>query len=217
MFELLISRRMAPSCPPYVDRSRISDWTHHVRLLGWKPHETLPGLLRSSDELACFPFAPLRTSRITLANKQFDYMAVGLPVVASDVPPMRRIIDETGKRCHRSAGGSGGPCRSDNIPLLGSPAGVRSRQERASGRGSEIQTGVSTVLVSSRRSSAGPSHGEHRRECTGRVPDHDEGDRAGEDSVVCGLAGMWDVSGQREDQCMQIVYSRNRTRLSRFP
>jgi glycosyltransferase involved in cell wall biosynthesis len=32
---------------------------------------------------------------ITLSNKQFDYMAAGLPLIASDVPPMRRIVDET--------------------------------------------------------------------------------------------------------------------------
>ena len=66
----------------------------HVRLLGWKPHETLPAYYGQAT-VGLLPFRATPHIRITLANKQFDYMAVGLPVVASDVPPMRRIIDET--------------------------------------------------------------------------------------------------------------------------
>ena len=65
-----------------------------VRFLGWKPHETLPSYYAQAA-VGLLPFRSTPHIRITLANKQFDYMAAGLPVVASDVPPMRRIIDET--------------------------------------------------------------------------------------------------------------------------
>jgi glycosyltransferase involved in cell wall biosynthesis len=33
---------------------------------------------------------------IALANKLFDYMGARLPVLASDVPPMRRVLSGTG-------------------------------------------------------------------------------------------------------------------------
>jgi glycosyltransferase involved in cell wall biosynthesis len=33
---------------------------------------------------------------ITLANKLFDYMGAGLPIIGSDGPPMRRVLEETG-------------------------------------------------------------------------------------------------------------------------
>lgn len=66
----------------------------HVRLLGWRPHEVLPGFY-SAATIGLLPFRSTPHIRITLANKQFDYMAAGLPVIASDVPPMRRIIEET--------------------------------------------------------------------------------------------------------------------------
>ena len=34
--------------------------------------------------------------RITLANKLFDYMGASLAVLAADLPPMERIVAETG-------------------------------------------------------------------------------------------------------------------------
>ena len=47
-------------------------------------------------QVGLLPFLDCAHIRITLANKLFDYMAAGLPVVAVDVPPMRRILDESG-------------------------------------------------------------------------------------------------------------------------
>jgi glycosyltransferase involved in cell wall biosynthesis len=65
-----------------------------VDLLGWKDHASLPELYAKSD-VGLLPFLAGRHVKITLANKLFDYMAAGLPIVASDLPPMRRVIDET--------------------------------------------------------------------------------------------------------------------------
>lgn len=66
----------------------------HVRLLGWKHHREHAAYLRHVD-VGILPFLATEHIRITLANKLFDYMGAGLPVVASDVPPMRRIVEET--------------------------------------------------------------------------------------------------------------------------
>jgi len=66
-----------------------------VAILGWQPHAALPGYYQQA-QVGLVPFLDSSHIRITLANKLFDYMAAGLPVVAVDVPPMRRILDETG-------------------------------------------------------------------------------------------------------------------------
>jgi len=67
----------------------------HVALLGWRHHQTLAAYYQHA-QVGLLPFLDCAHIRITLANKLFDYMAAGLPVVAVDVPPMRRILDESG-------------------------------------------------------------------------------------------------------------------------
>jgi glycosyltransferase involved in cell wall biosynthesis len=67
----------------------------NVAVLGWRPHETLGGYYQHA-QVGLLPFLDCTHIRITLANKLFDYMAAGLPVVAVDVPPMRRILEESG-------------------------------------------------------------------------------------------------------------------------
>lgn len=65
-----------------------------VRLVGWRDHSTLSSYYAAAT-IGLIPFMDGRHVRITLANKQFDYMAAGLPIVASDLTPIRRIIEET--------------------------------------------------------------------------------------------------------------------------
>ena len=66
----------------------------YVRFVGWKHHNDHPAYLRYA-QVGLLPFVETEHIRITLANKLFDYMAAGIPIVASDVPSMRRVIDET--------------------------------------------------------------------------------------------------------------------------
>jgi glycosyltransferase involved in cell wall biosynthesis len=66
----------------------------HVRFLGWKHHREHPAYLRHAH-VGLLPFLATEHICITLANKLFDYMGAGLPVLATDVPPMRRVIQET--------------------------------------------------------------------------------------------------------------------------
>ncbi len=65
-----------------------------VRFLGWRHHSTQPAYLRHS-QLGILPYPSTPHTCTTLPNKLFDYMAAGLPVVATDIPPIRRIVDET--------------------------------------------------------------------------------------------------------------------------
>src|SRR6185437_9492881 len=65
-----------------------------VRFLGWKHHRDHAAYLAHA-QLGLLPFMKTAHICITLANKLFDYMAAGLPVLASDVPPMRRVLEET--------------------------------------------------------------------------------------------------------------------------
>ena len=83
------------------DRRRIEstivkhDLREHVALLGWRDHSVLPRYYANAD-VGLLPFLDSSHVRITLANKLFDYMAAGLACVAADVPPMRRLLQETG-------------------------------------------------------------------------------------------------------------------------
>lgn len=78
----------------------------NVRFLGWKHHDTHPAYLRHA-QIGLLPFLATEHICITLANKLFDYMGAALPVVASDVPPMRRVMEETGSGFVSPAGDSG--------------------------------------------------------------------------------------------------------------
>jgi len=66
-----------------------------VRLLGWKGHEDHESYYRHAA-IGLLPFLSTEHINITLPNKLFDYMGAALPVVATDVRPLRRILDETG-------------------------------------------------------------------------------------------------------------------------
>lgn len=66
-----------------------------VRLLGWKGHEDHEAYYRHAA-IGLLPFLSTEHINITLPNKLFDYMGAALPVVATDVRPLRRILLETG-------------------------------------------------------------------------------------------------------------------------
>ena len=61
---------------------------------GWVDNNMVPEYLNSCD-LGLLPFMNSQHINHTIANKLFDFMAIGKPVLCSDVKPMRRIIEET--------------------------------------------------------------------------------------------------------------------------
>ncbi len=69
--------------------------TEHVQFLGWVPPEAHPGLLAGAS-VGLVPHRRCPHWDVTIPNKLFDYMAAGLPVLVSDPPPIKRVVEETG-------------------------------------------------------------------------------------------------------------------------
>jgi glycosyltransferase involved in cell wall biosynthesis len=66
-----------------------------IRFTGWIDHGRLPDVIRRA-QIGLLPFRACEHINSTLANKLFEYMTLGLPVIASDIPPMARVLNETG-------------------------------------------------------------------------------------------------------------------------
>lgn len=55
---------------------------------------SLPVILQEAD-IGVVPYPPNDFNNFTLHNKVFDYLAVGLPILASDAKPLKRLVQET--------------------------------------------------------------------------------------------------------------------------
>jgi len=80
--------------PPQTDLSRLAQCAN-VKLLGAKPHDELPNYVRAFD----VGIVPYRLSDYTAnvyPTKLNEYLAMGIPVVASDLFEIRRFNDEHG-------------------------------------------------------------------------------------------------------------------------
>ncbi len=68
---------------------------HNVRIIGRKQPVEIPTLLSAADVLVLPNSAREAISRLyTSPMKLFEYMAAGRPIVASDLPSIREILDE---------------------------------------------------------------------------------------------------------------------------
>ncbi|MBW3634415.1 MAG: glycosyltransferase family 4 protein [Chloroflexi bacterium] len=70
-------------------------WADHVQWHGWLPADEVVDLLRTARVGLCV-LQPLPNYVDSLPTKLFEYMAAGLPVVASDFAPWREIVEEAG-------------------------------------------------------------------------------------------------------------------------
>jgi len=71
-----------------------NDLAGHFRITGWLSYEQMCAYTRSA-KVGVILFQPTHYNNwIGLPNKLFEYMASGKPVVASNFPEMRRIIEE---------------------------------------------------------------------------------------------------------------------------
>lgn len=75
--------------------ARQTDVEERINFHGWLPHDEALGLV-ARCQVGLVPHRRTDHTSTTIPNKLFDYMALGVPVVASRVPPVRRIVEDTG-------------------------------------------------------------------------------------------------------------------------
>jgi glycosyltransferase involved in cell wall biosynthesis len=67
-----------------------------IKIIGRRPHQEIPLWLRAADVLVLPSPAKYQESKYeTSPVKLFEYMASGAPIVASDVPSIRNIVDDS--------------------------------------------------------------------------------------------------------------------------
>ncbi len=76
------------------DVQEVPGWDR-VRFLGWQPRSALPGLLENA-RAGIVLFHPEPNHVEAMPNKLFEYMSAGLPVIASDFPLWRQIVEGAG-------------------------------------------------------------------------------------------------------------------------
>lgn len=64
-----------------------------VRFTGWVDYARLPNIIARA-QVGLLPFHACHHIDASLANRLFEYMAHGLPIIASDVRPMTRVLDD---------------------------------------------------------------------------------------------------------------------------
>ena len=81
----LIGKVVDDSLTPLIEKAK------NTEFLGWKTHGELPAVF-SKTIAGLVTFWPIQNHIDAQPNKLFEYMAAGLPVIASDFPLWRQIV-----------------------------------------------------------------------------------------------------------------------------
>jgi len=76
------------------DQSKKSPGWSRVDFLGWQRHEDSIAMLGEA-RMGLVVFHPVPNHTEAQPNKFFEYMSAGIPVIASDFPLWRRVVEET--------------------------------------------------------------------------------------------------------------------------
>ncbi len=76
------------------NEARKSPGWDRIDFLGWQAHEDAMAMLKEA-RVGIVLFHPIPNHMEAQPNKLFEYMSVGLPVVTSNFPLWRRVIEET--------------------------------------------------------------------------------------------------------------------------
>lgn len=82
------------TCLEYIDRNKLHD---KVELLGHIPHDEVPKYILASDIGIALFHPTKRLIKTSYPIKLFEYMICGKPVIVSDLPAMKKVIEEA--RC----------------------------------------------------------------------------------------------------------------------
>ena len=66
-----------------------------VEMTGWQPFEKIWSFIEASD-VCLVPHARNPHTDTTIPHKIFQYMSVSKPIVVSDCPPLRRVVEDSG-------------------------------------------------------------------------------------------------------------------------
>jgi glycosyltransferase involved in cell wall biosynthesis len=81
-----------PILEKWVERNEVYDV---IEILDWQPFEEIPRLIMESN-VCLVPHHRTPHTDIALPHKLFQYMILGKPVVGSDCPALKRVINDTG-------------------------------------------------------------------------------------------------------------------------
>jgi glycosyltransferase involved in cell wall biosynthesis len=87
------SQEYRETCLEYISSNMPND---NVELLGYIPHQQVPKYIMAADIGIALFHPTKRLAKTPYPIKLFEYMICGKPVIVSDLPAMRKVVEEAG-------------------------------------------------------------------------------------------------------------------------
>lgn len=93
LFGKFLSGNFERYCREYIKTHRIEE---NIKLMGLVPYEDVPGYIRDADVGTVLLHPTERFAKTSYPIKLFEYMICRKPVIASNLPTLRKIVEENG-------------------------------------------------------------------------------------------------------------------------